>query len=461
MPDAPDMCVKVYLYGLYKCSKPDSADNNLESIAKILNLSEDDVVSAFYYWEDRNLVQIISKTPLEVRYLPAKLATDQFMKFNPDKYKAFNIRVQEIIDGRMIGPLEYQEYYYLIENRKIDPDALCMIIKYCVGLKGNKIASSYILTVAKNWIYDGILTCEAVEERLLDLERTSDDVKDLLKSLGVRRKATEAEYSLYITWKRNMDISQDIILHLAKKVKAKGGGFNMLDSIVSKCYSLKLTSIQEIDDYYNNLQDMYDLAKNTCKALGLRYENVETIVDTYIAPWINLGFEAEAILKIANYCFRYSVRSLEGLNGKLNQLYKLGLLTAENIDDYLVDLAKNDDTILHILQTLGLDRGVISSDRNMYNNWTNEWQMSEELIDFALKKSVGMSMPMQYLNKLLSTFYTKKISTIEEAENLLDSKNSNTTKPTTKSATCDKAKGKEYSKQELNSLINNLFEVEI
>ena len=64
-------------------------------------------------------------------------------------------------------------------------------------------------------------------------------------------------------------------------------------------------------------------------------------------------------------------------------------------------------------------------------------------------------MPMQYLNKLLSSFFAKKITTVDEAKDMLDKK------PTYTKPASEKAKGTEYSKAQLNSLINNLFEVEI
>ena len=328
-------------------------------------------------------------------------------------------------------------------------------------MKGANIAGNYILTVAKNWIFDGIKTCDDVQERMLELDRNSSDVQLVLKALGLRRKATEEEYRLYLNWKNELGVEHENIMHLARKVKAKGAGFSKLDGYVAKCYALKLESKKEIDDYFNNLDSMFELAKSTCRAMGLRYDNLETVVDNYIAPWVSLGFEADAIIKIANFCFRYSVRTLEGLHGKINQMYRQGLLTVDSIDEYIQDLAKNDDNIIKILQKLGIDRNVSSSDRSMYNIWINTWHIQDDLLEFAIEKSIGMNMPMQYLNKLLSSFYSKKITTIEEAEKLITERKSFNYEKNEKSKAPEKAKGKEYSKDELNSLINNLFEVEI
>ena len=48
LPFAPDACVKVFLYGLYKCSHATSSDNSLESFSKVLNLSVEDIESSFF-----------------------------------------------------------------------------------------------------------------------------------------------------------------------------------------------------------------------------------------------------------------------------------------------------------------------------------------------------------------------------------------------------------------------------
>ena len=64
LPFADPVSVKVYLYGLYKCSSPSSFDNSLESFAKTLNMSEDEVVGAFEYWQEQGLVQVLKTSPI-------------------------------------------------------------------------------------------------------------------------------------------------------------------------------------------------------------------------------------------------------------------------------------------------------------------------------------------------------------------------------------------------------------
>ena len=40
LPDAPDLCVKVYLMGLSKCANSVAPDNNIANFANVLNVSE-------------------------------------------------------------------------------------------------------------------------------------------------------------------------------------------------------------------------------------------------------------------------------------------------------------------------------------------------------------------------------------------------------------------------------------
>lgn len=457
LPNAPENCVKVYLLGLYKCNNALALDNNIESFSRILNLSEEDIVSCFLYWQELGLVTLINTTPLEVRYLPLKNGSVRLKKFNCDKYKAFNVKAQEI-KANMITPNEYQEYYYVIESMHMEPEALLMIMQYCVNLKGNTINHSYITTIAKNWAYEGILTCEDVEERLKEQEKSSSDVCLVLKALGIKRTPSNDEYQMYLAWTKEMQINLDIILFLAKKQGKNSGGMTRLNATVEKCYTLKLYSIKEINDYFENLSVLKDTAKNVCKNLGVRYENIENVIDTYIVTWSNLGFDSQTQIMIANYCFTSSIRTLEGMNSKIQQLFKKGLITTDAINDYLNCLLINDDKIEKILSLLGIERGVNALDRNLYKTWIYDWNISQDLLDYAIAESVGTYLPMQNLSRLISTYHSKGITLVDDAKKLNISKNTSTK---TKTSSEKKPVAREYSAVQLDSLFDDIHEIEV
>lgn len=451
--------IKVYLYGLYKCSS--SRDNDIGSFAKVLQMSEEDILSVFYYWQEVGLVNIINVEPVMVRYLPIKSALAKIKKYNVDKYADFNIAVQELMGGKMLTPRELEEFYYLIETLHIEKDALLRVVDYCVKLKSGSTSVNYVVAVAKNWIYDGVRTVEDVCNRLEAQERITGDVVLVLKALGIKRSATLEEYQMYLNWTGDLEMPLDIIVHIAKKTKSKN--FAKLNGFVNKCYSNRLLSTKEIDDFLKSEADMFDLAKAVVRNMGLWYDNLENVVDTYIASWCQMGFEKNAILTLSNYAFKRNTRTLDGLNNIVNNMFKLGLLTNASIDNYMQDIVKNDGVICQILCSLGIERGVIAIDRTMYKTWLYDWNMTEDIISYGIELSKNQFSAMQYLNRVLSEFHAGGVSTLEEAKKFklsfaFDGKKNTTS---SKSTSSKDAKKREYSKKELDSLFDDVYEIEI
>ena len=454
LPYVSDASVKVYLFGLYCCYNSNSKDNSLQKFSTILNLSEDDVISCFYEWEELGLITVVQKNPFEVRYLPISNGSIRLKKFNTKKYTAFNTKMLELL-SRDITPLEFNEYYTTIESLHIEPDALIMITKYCVDLKGSDVGYPYILNVAKKWIYDGIRTCEDVEQRLLEQEKNTSGLSDVLKAMGSKRNPSADEYQSYLTWRNKMDFSQELITYVAKKV-GKKGGFSKLESTIEKCYNKKLFSIKEINDYFAMEDDFYDTAKQVCKNLGVYYSNLEPVVENYITKWTAMGFDKDTILKLSNYCFKICIYSLDGMNTKIVGLADKNLFSIGDIDNSIAELIKKDSDIKQILQKLGIERNVIASDRQLFKIWKTDWHLSNDVIDYAISLSADKYMPMQYLHRLLSQYHSQNITTVDEAKKVKTFEPSNN-----KSASSKKPQARDYSQKELNSLFDNITEVEL
>jgi DnaD/phage-associated family protein len=459
LPYAPENAVKVYLYGLYKCNNASSYDNTLESFSKVLKLSEEEILDIYEFWENEGLIQILRTVPIEIRYMPIKNIVNNTKKFNTSKYGDFNLKAQEIIEGRMISPNEYSEYYDTIETFHIEPEALLMIMKYCVNLKGPNVGYNYILTVAKNWAYDNVRTVADVEDRLISYEQYSDNVKLLLKAMGLKKVGGIEEKELYLKWTKELDFSFETIIAVAKMLKKPSTkiSFNFLDEKLLKYYEMRLMSIEEIKEFEDNKNNMYDLAKKIAKTLGLYYENYDSIVETYLSKWLSMGFSEEAIEKIAQYCFKNSIRKFENMNLVILKFYKLGLLSLEGLQKYFAEVLSEDEKIKELLLQIGADnRSVNSYDREFYKNWVHNWNISYELINYAASLAAGKSQPMKYLNGILAKWHENKISTLEDAKKVaIDMPSQERKKP------ASNIKSRDYTKEELNALFDSLEEVEI
>ena len=455
LPQATGEDIKVYLYGLSLCSNPNSDDNSLDSICKVLSLTEDEVLKSFSYWQEMGLVQMVSTNPLEIRFLPARTKSGSVKLRDKGKYADFNKEIQKIIAGRMITPTEYNEYYSLIETYHFEPEALIMIARHCVKIKSDKIGYPYILAVARSYAEEGLKTTEALEQKFLEDEQNSPEIKRVLDALGLKREADIDERNLYLKWNNSFGFTNGTIVEVAKTLKKKGG-FAKLDSLLSKYYERKLFTLSEIEEFSEKQDEMYDIAKRVSKNLGLYYQNLENVVDVYVADWINKGYDDQTLTLISMYCFKQSIRSLDAMNSVIQKFYKLGLVSASSIEQYISSIIKLDEDIKTILDNTGLVRSVSSYDREFYKTWTNNWGFTEEQIKLVSNVGKGKANPISYINKVLATLNEKNIKTDKDIENYISKMSVSDVQNAKKEFPMRK-----YSPEEINALFDSLDDVEI
>lgn len=458
MPNVPSAdAIKIYLYGLYKCQN--DPNNTLKDFAEELSMTEKEVEDAFWYWHQEGLVRVLEQNPIEVIYLPSKNRRNKQNKINESKYEDFILGVQSYFEGaRQVLPTEYNAYIEIMERFKMEQMAMLRIVKYCIEYKDKSVGYPYIIQVAKNWAYSGILTLKAVEEKIEQLGETDGLLVDILRVLGIRRSATLDERQLYIKWTETYGFLYDTIVFVARSQKKKGGT-GKLDALLTKYFSQKLFSETEIAQYEEDRQQIFALAKKVCISLGKYYEVYDNVVDTYILPWKNKGYDDKTIELLANLCFRNSVRTLDGMDNYIQKLFKLGLVSENSIYEYLNDIKAKDEKINLIFERIGISKKVRQSDRILYEIWTKEWQLSEDLILETTKKCIDKENAISYLNKILSTYHEKGIFNIEllrENEKLLKMDKQETTE-TPKS----KLEIHSLSGEELVAMFENLDEVEI
>lgn len=456
---APNDCLKVYLFGLLKCQNSAGYDNTIENFENVLGLSKEDILDCFLYWQDQNLVQVLEVNPVEVRYLPVKDSIRTLKKLESKKYASFVHEVQEIITGRQITPNEYYKYIDFIETYSIKPCDFNMIVKYCVDRKGNNINSNYILTVAKIWAEEGVRTAEKIEEKIENLTLVTSDVNQVAKALKFKGNLSIEHQQMYEKWIKSYGFNLNNILLVAKKVsaKTKNFSFEMLDRKLTKYFELKLLSFGEIEEYEANKNDLVNLAREINKALGIYYESVENEIDTYILPWLSRGFNAKALVQIANFCFKSSIRNLVGMDESVQKFYKLGLTSINSINEYLSEVLEVDKRIKEILNELKIDRRVNSFDRSFYRTWTYTYKFNDEIIDYAVSIAKDRTNSMQYTNAILTDWHDKKLTSLEDIKKQkIDIKPQESAKVTTKSF-----RQRTFSDEEVNALFDNLDEISL
>lgn len=452
-PDAPRQTVAVYLMGLALADREE--ENTISTMAMRLNMTNQDVMDAFLYWEELGLVHIYNGENPTVTYLSVKEGQNLLRKIPKNKYNVFAREIQRIIQGRMISVAEYNEYYTFLENTLFQPDALLAVAQYCVDLKGNDIGYPYILTVARNQLSKGVITAQAVTENLNSQCKYDDDLKFLFKTLKTSRKIEHNDREMFEKWTRDMGFTFETINAVAKTVKS--GGMARLDSMLEEYFRKGALSETEIAAYRKQKDEMYELAREVNRSMGVYYQSLEPVVDEYISKWLAKGFDGQTIITVAKYCFRTSVRSLQGLSSALDKFYKLGLLNTQSINGYIDSMVANDKKIQDVLSKMGIERNVTPTDRRLFKTWTEDWNIPEQLLNHCAEKSLGTTNPLHYLTRLLSDCKNNNITTVEQFEKTVPQQQKTYTKP----SSMQEIEKHSYTDSQLNALFTNLDQLEI
>jgi hypothetical protein len=451
MPHAPENCTKVYLLGLMFCSNAASADNSLEGFSKILGISVEQVQECFYWWKEQGLVQILDTIPMQVRYMPINSVMSTLKKYKADKYQSFNILAQEILKTRMISPTEYSIYYDLLERERMEQEALLMIMQYCVRLKGTSVGHAYITTVARNWAAEHVLTAEQVEQRIKEYEQATSSIAALFKALSIKRTPSIEEKDAFNKWLA-LGFDEQTIISIAKLLKKQKLVLSMeqLGKKLEQYQKMGIFTHVDALAYEEQKQNLYDIAFGIVKQLGLYFGDMDPVVQTYVAPWTNMGYDKDGLTQIAQFCFAKGYHTLAAMNNTVQKLFKLGIVSTQSINEYMGEVSANEEQIKQLLEKLGLSRKVNSYDRAFYKIWTENWQIPQELLDYGATLAKDKVQPTVYLNKVLASFYENKITTVEQAKSM----------PAPTAPQKQKVKGS-YSQSQLNALFDSIEEVEV
>ena len=225
-----------------------------------------------------------------------------------------------------------------------------------------------------------------------------------------------------------------------------------LDRRIDAYYKMGLHSMADIAGYDKNRDKMFEIAKQINKIIGVYYQSLDFIIEDYITPWLNKGFDESSLTLVAKYCFKQNVRTIDGMDGVVQKFYQKGLTSQNAIAQYMTDLVSQDKQVKDVLQTAGLLRGVAQSDRNSYKTWTESWGMPHDLVLHVATLSNGATNQMAYINKVLADFKANGIDSVQKAQ-----QHKQTQKPKTQA----KYKQREYTDEEFDALFEDLKNVEL
>ena len=410
MPVSSENAVKVYLYGLFLCAHPND-EQDLQAICNVLSLDEKTVKDCFYYWEEFGLVSVVSDNPFNVQYLPLSTRTSSKpRKYKAEKYTEFTKGLQYLLPSRMISTGEYTEYFNIMETYSIKPEAMLMIVKYCVDRKGPDIGYHYISKVAKDFGNREITTEEKVERELSSYVLRTGEIAKVLKALSLKRLPDHEDLQYYKKWTKELNFEPENIIFAASTMKKSTVA--KLDEFLFKLYTMKCFSKEEISSYVKNKEEIYEVTIKINKALAIYVDVLEPEIDNFVSKWLSYGFTGETLTFIATNLFVEGKNTLPDMDEFVEYLRNRGFVDLSSVNDYFEDRKKLDEFIKKMLATTGLNRRPTPWDRENVNVWKS-WNFTDEMILEAARLSSGKSSPVAYMNGVLSNWKNNSIFTLE------------------------------------------------
>lgn len=399
LPEADGLYVKVYLYGLYLCQKTD-VEFGLSAMSETLKISVEKIQEAFYFWQDYDLVEIISKEPFAVHYLSARSAIGKPKKARYEQYADFNKELLCCMQrvGKFVTYNDSIKYMRFLEENEIQPQAFLLIAEYCIDKQGESISPAYIFNKAKKFIKNGITTYEQVEEELASYNKSEKDVLAIFALCSIFRKPDESDYAFYNKWTETLGFPKESVLCVARK---KGrGNMETLDAMLGELHEKGKTDKAEIEEYLTLRETLSSLTFKIARKLGVKLGNPAPYIDEYTEKWFNYGFEENSLCDIASYCLKTDLPDFASMDTLLYDLFKAGIISQESVALWLKN--KNDE--LRLFTRIQSYCGHLKKSRNnlsLIETWRS-WNFSDEMILEAAKRSTTSLAPVPYMNKILS-----------------------------------------------------------
>lgn len=295
MPMADGLYVKVYLLG-YKnaCDPSCNPKFNNRSIAKNLNIPLSDVISAWKFWESKNIIKMhkndgfddfdysIEFLDLKKLYMENIIVNTKSIKSNtssivsvaenPSIRKMFN-SINQIV-GRHLDPGEKISILEIMNKYNMSPDMILCAYEHVKEKTGSSKPVKYIEGIIRNWYDANLYTPQDVEESFTIRSERYMLYKTIFNELGFSRQPSRSEKQLIDEWfdKFNMDI--ELILEACSKSK------NISNPSVSYINGI-------IKSWNNkNIKNLEDLKKNdeiqkTKENLNKKVSTSTSDTDTY------------------------------------------------------------------------------------------------------------------------------------------------------------------------------------
>lgn len=162
------------------------------------------------------------------------------------------------------------------------------------------------------------------------------------------------------------------------------------------------------------LADLCQLAQQTLEKT-LSDKDIETLYWMYDS----LGFSAEVILMILEYCVSKDKRNMKYIEKVAMGWHENGITTIESAQKYMNDMKEKNSYFGNIRRLFGIDDRPLSKTEETYlKSWRDDYSMSEDMValayEYCIIQTNKLSFP--YINTIIENWFAKNIFSVPDAE---------------------------------------------
>lgn len=255
MPKARGEFVKVYILGLKYCISGEPGVSS-EIIATNLHLLETDVLNAWNYWNDENVIRLIpidnmgnyNVEFLDLNEIPQE--KDKNINLLEELNKNSTKDMLQDIEKLLSRPLSSKEmtmYISWLKDFNFSPEIILLLIQYCASKGKNDYR--YIEKVAISWYDSKIKSVDDAQSFIKKNEDRWVKIKKVLKYLGIKDAAImKPQEDMLDKWITSFNFPVDVICKACEICfqRINKSDFKYIDAILSNWYNEGIKTLEDV-----------------------------------------------------------------------------------------------------------------------------------------------------------------------------------------------------------------------
>ena len=414
LPGAKGDYVKVYLYGLLCCYHP-KKEMDTASMSRELGVSEEEILTAFRYWERKGIVRRVRDHPPEWQYVNIKQKSLMNDDVPDADYVRFSREVENCFEGiRDFHGSETAACYEWTEDLHLPVEVVLMLLKHMARTRGKSFRIRDAEKVAVLLSEEKAFTPEDAEQVLSRDEAMNSGFRKVLRKMGKKYNPSDANILLYSKWINEWRFTHDAVEAACGLTGKNDPSLALLDSILEQirnsapeAESLDRADVERYERQREQLREVLAEMGQYGPAAPEKQRLYAAMAEIY---------PQKIILLAAKECAAKQ-SSFESVLKLLESWRERGFTTEKQITDHISAFHEKEEFLRSLRKKWnGRAADPGSKAMQLLDKWEEKLGFSREMISLAADLAFEANKPASYMDTLLARWAEKNIRTPEEAK---------------------------------------------